>query len=179
MRNWALLSVFLVACRGTDDDEARRRSDFMKSYVTAQDGGALFNLTLNGDVHFGAGFCPPEVAHEGQRFTSAFRRIAHHGVVALRTRGETPMALSLTGDVVIHPFHPVTTITLTLQGELLDSFVVEGGHFDHRTEVPAAFLAGRPTVDLGISTSTWLDGQYDKDCSRSPFTLHDLKWEAL
>jgi hypothetical protein len=171
--------AWLLACRGAavDGEEVKRREAFIQSYVTAQDGGPVYDLVLNEEVRFGYGFCFAETPRVKDTYVGAFRRMAHHGVVELRTHGAAPMQLQFAGQFDKHPFHAKTAITLAIQGELVDSFLVEDdAPFEHTTVVTSEHLANRSSVDLGISLSNWSDGPYDTDCSQSRFWIKDLTW---
>jgi hypothetical protein len=175
----AWICVALVACKGAGGgaDEEKRRGDFMKAYVATQDGGAAWDLGLNDELRFGAGFCPTEPRRENGAYIDVFRRMAFHGVVALRSHGRRSMRVRLVGRLLPWPYFKRTTVTLTLQGEVVDSFVIEQGAFDHVSDIESEELTKRAWVDLGISVNNTTDDHFHLECKLSRFLVDDLRWE--
>jgi len=173
------ISVSSHACKpAAEGDDARLRRKFIKDLMAAEEGGkTAWELSLNEDVHFAEGFCIEEIDHRDRKFIRTFRRMGHHGVVRLKTHGASEMKLTLSGRAPKHPSSGKPVVSLAVQGDFVDSFVLDTEKFEHVTMIPGALLAARPWVDLSISLSTWGDGMYG-DCQSSVTSIEGMEWTA-
>ena len=171
---FALVLLSLAACssRRAPTEEQVRRDAFVESLIAREHTGAAHGVSSRPDVRFEWGFSvieydattpgepkkpsdddPPKLIR-----SRAYRWMGQHAVIRVKSHGDKPMHLKLTGWVSPHLLRTMPTVTLYVDGQYLAYTVpVSWGGYGIEVVVPREMLAGADwvTLDLQLSSIGW------------------------
>lgn len=165
---WAPLLCVLGACSASPrDQDAELRTEFMRTYLASQEGLFAFHLVLDPEIRLESGFCGLEMKRADGKFVRGHRRMARQGI--LRVKGGRARKLSLRGNAPHDPLHGPPVLEVHVDGELVDSFVV---NWDFSRDLVLSPSRGEwRTVTLFLTGYTHYPGTA---CETGPLFLQDI-----
>lgn len=142
-------------------DEDVRREAYVRDLVAREGIKESFGVTSSPEVHYEWGFSRIEYDPEYKFRSHAFRWFGQRAVIRLKSHGDKPMHLLITGWVDHEALRTKPTISLYLDGQFLSSATVENGGFGIGGTIPREMLRKADWVTLNIDMSSvgwhWLD----------------------
>ena len=177
MRALVVVAAGLVlgACsKAPPEPEAIRRGQWVREMALREDAGQSWRLMNREDVVFADGWYPQEHHPFGDTRGGAWRWMGVRSKANLATEGQKPRRLVLRGYVLREILESAPTITVTIDGVVIGTFVVEHD-FAFEKVVPVA-LQRRPWVDLVVHTSAF--AMPNGDPRELGVALTELRWDV-
>lgn len=172
----SLASLALGACsKAPPEAEAIRRGQWVREMAMREDAGASWRLMNREEVVFADGWYPQEHHPFGDTRGGAWRWMGVRSKANLATEGLRPRRLVLRGYVLRELLESAPTVTVTIDGVVVGTFVVEHD-FAFETIVPVA-LQRRPWVDLVVHTSAF--AMPNGDPRELGVALTELGWDVV